>query len=120
MTNAASPEFDVHRHLTEIETKGFTIVEDFLTSQDLLEERAGLAPYLGSHAGRNNFEGYKTERVYSLVGRGKLFENIAEDRRVLALIDRLPQPGYLLTASQAICIHSGETAQPIHFDDTNQ
>jgi ectoine hydroxylase-related dioxygenase (phytanoyl-CoA dioxygenase family) len=27
------------------------------------------------------------------------------------------QPGYLLTASQAICIHPGETPQPVHFDD---
>ena len=40
------------------------------------------------------------------------------DARVLALLDRLLLPGYLLTASQAICIHPGEKAQPIHYDDT--
>jgi ectoine hydroxylase-related dioxygenase (phytanoyl-CoA dioxygenase family) len=32
-------------------------------------------------------------------------------------MDRFLQPGYLLTASQAICIYPGETPQPIHADD---
>jgi ectoine hydroxylase-related dioxygenase (phytanoyl-CoA dioxygenase family) len=84
----------------------------------LARVREGLAPHLDTHAGRNNFEGFKTERVYTLVGRGKVFEEIAQDARVLALLDALLMPGYLLTASQAICIHPGETPQPIHFDDT--
>jgi ectoine hydroxylase-related dioxygenase (phytanoyl-CoA dioxygenase family) len=38
-------------------------------------------------------------------------------RDVLDLLDRLLRPGYLLTASQAICIHPGETPQPLHSDD---
>ena len=105
-------------HLDSLATHGYTILRDFLSPEALKRVREGLAPHLNTHAGRNNFEGYKTERVYTLVARGKVFEDIAEDPRVLALLDAHLQPGYLLTASQAICIYPGETAQPIHYDDS--
>lgn len=110
-------KFDVQGHAARLREQGYTIIEDFLTPDDLRAVRAGLAPFLGQYAGRNNFEGYKTERVYTLVARGRIFERIAEDARVMALCDQFLKPGYLLTASQAICIHPGETPQPIHSDD---
>jgi ectoine hydroxylase-related dioxygenase (phytanoyl-CoA dioxygenase family) len=109
---------DVQRHLDELDSQGFTVIADFLRGEALEHVRAQLALHLDSHSGRNNFEGFLTERVYTLVGRGPCFEDIAEDARVLALLDRLLAPGYLLTASQAICIHPGETPQPIHHDDS--
>lgn len=109
--------FEVQVHVARLRERGYTLIEDFLTPTELGEVRAGLAPFLGRHAGRNNFEGYKTERVYTLVARGRIFERLAEDARVLALCDEFLKPGYLLTASQAICIHPGETPQPIHSDD---
>ena len=109
---------DTKQHLEELDEQGYTIIPDFLDAQLLARVKAGLAPHLMTHAGRNNFEGFKTERVYTLVGRGKVFEDIAEDARVLAMLDALLKPGYLLTASQAICIRPGETVQPIHYDDS--
>jgi ectoine hydroxylase-related dioxygenase (phytanoyl-CoA dioxygenase family) len=109
--------FDTASHAARLRQQGYTIIPDFLSPQMLRAVREGLAPYLGSHQGRNNFEGHRTERVYTLVARGKVFEDIACDARVLALLDQFLQPGYLLTASQAICIHPGETPQPVHYDD---
>ena len=109
---------DVQRHLDELDTQGYTVIADFLCGEALERVRTQLAKHLDSHTGRNNFEGFLTERVYTLVGRGRCFEDIAEDARVLALLDALLAPGYLLTASQAICIHPGETPQPIHHDDS--
>jgi ectoine hydroxylase-related dioxygenase (phytanoyl-CoA dioxygenase family) len=109
--------FEVHVHAARLREQGYTLIEDFLTLTELDEVRAGLAPFLERHAGRNNFEGYKTERVYTLVARGRIFERLAEDARITALCDEFLKPGYLLTASQAICIHPGETPQPIHSDD---
>ena len=111
------PGFDTETHAARLREQGYTIIPDFLSPEALAAVRAGLAPFLGSHNGRNNFEGYKTERVYTLVARGKVFEDIACDPRVLSLLDRFLKPGYLLTASQAICIHPGETPQPVHHDD---
>lgn len=115
--NDGLPSFDVDAHLARVQAQGWTVIEDFLDAARLQAVREGLAPYLGRHEGRNNFEGYRTERVYTLVARGRVFEDLVEDPRVLALCDRLLQPGYLLTASQAICIAPGETPQPIHADD---
>lgn len=113
----AGTAFDLDAHLARLAQHGYTIIENFLAAPDLAAVRAALAPHLDRHTGRNNFEGERTERVYTLVARGAIFEAIAEDARVLALLDRLLQPGYLLTASQAIRILPGETPQPIHADD---
>lgn len=59
-----------------------------------------LQPYLNlGMAGRNDFEGERTQSVYSLVGRGQPFEKSAEHPVVLAMLDRLLQSGYLLIVS---------------------
>jgi len=97
---------------------GFTIIEDFLDAATLAEVRESLTPHFDRHRGRNAFEGFTTERVYSLVGRGKVFERVAEDERLLALIGHFLQPNFLLSAAQAIQIYPGEAAQALHFDDS--
>jgi ectoine hydroxylase-related dioxygenase (phytanoyl-CoA dioxygenase family) len=109
--------FDVDAHARGIDEDGYTVVEDFLAPDDLAEVRRVLALYLGTYAGRNDFEGLRTERVYTLVARGRVFWRIVLDARVLALCERYLKPGFLLTASQAIQINPGETPQPFHTDD---
>ena len=37
--------------------------------------------------------------------------------QVLAILDKVLLPGYLLTAYQAIHILPGESRQPLHYDD---
>ena len=110
--------FDLDAHARAIERDGYAVIQDFLDGATLAEVRRVLGFYLGSHTGRNPFEGEKTERVYTLVARGRIFWKIALDERVLALCGRFLLPDCLLTASQAICIHSGEKPQAFHFDDT--
>jgi ectoine hydroxylase-related dioxygenase (phytanoyl-CoA dioxygenase family) len=109
--------FDLEQHAARVNEQGYTIIPDFLDAAALRAVRDGLRPFLGTHRGRNNFEGHQTERVYTLVARGAIFEKIAEDERILQLCSRLLLPGFLLTASQAINIHPGETPQPLHYDD---
>ena len=67
----STPAFDVAAHVRRIDEDGFTVIPDFLTAADLAEVRRVLGFYLGSHAGRNDFEGTRTERVYTLVARGR-------------------------------------------------
>jgi ectoine hydroxylase-related dioxygenase (phytanoyl-CoA dioxygenase family) len=109
--------FDADAHAAEIRAQGFTVIPDFMDATTIARVRETLAPYEDSHHGRNDFEGFRTERVYTLVARGKVFEDLAEEPRVLAILDRFLQPGYLLTASQSIRINPGETAQELHSDD---
>jgi ectoine hydroxylase-related dioxygenase (phytanoyl-CoA dioxygenase family) len=115
----AGPVAAVEQHLLRYHEQGFVILHGVLSAEEIDALRAALQPYLDLDVhGRNNFEGERTQRVYSLVGRGAVFERTAEHAAVLELVDTLLHPGYLLTASQAICIHPGETPQPVHYDDT--
>ena len=110
--------FDLQHHIDAIERDGYTIIEDFLKPPVLAEARRVLSLYLGAHAGRNGFEGLNTERVYTLVARAKVFWEIVQDARVMALCERFLMPNFLLTASQGIQINPGEEPQPFHSDDS--
>jgi len=108
----------VEAQVARYHEQGFVILPDVLGSAEIAALRAALQPHLDLGVqGRNNFEGERTQRIYSLVGRGRVFERTAEHPSVLAIVAALLRPGYLLTASQAICIHPGETPQPVHYDD---
>lgn len=109
--------FDADAHAAEIRAQGFTVIPDLMDAATIQAVRDGLAPYMGQHRGRNAFEGFSTERIYTLVARAKVFEDLTEEPRILAILDRFLQPGYLLTASQSIQILPGEAAQDIHTDD---
>jgi len=103
--------------LAELRDVGYARIPGFLTAQQLAAVNSFYDAKLGQHRGRNNFEGHQTERIYTLVARDKVFQDIVEDPRVLALCDALLMPNYLLTASQAIVIGPGESPQPWHTDD---
>jgi ectoine hydroxylase-related dioxygenase (phytanoyl-CoA dioxygenase family) len=109
--------FDPDAHAARIRAQGFTVIEDFMSPEVIAAVRAALAPFQNTHYGRNDFEGFRTERVYTLVARARVFEDLVEEPRVLAILDRFLQPGYLLTATQSIQINPGETAQGMHSDD---
>lgn len=113
----STARFDADACAAEIRERGFTVIPDFMDAATIQAVRDGLAPYMGQHRGRNAFEGFSTERIYTLVARGKVFEDLTEEPRVLAILDRFLQPGYLLTASQSIQILPGEAAQDLHTDD---
>jgi ectoine hydroxylase-related dioxygenase (phytanoyl-CoA dioxygenase family) len=105
-------------HLADLEKQGYTTIPDFLSTGQLAAVSEAFDEMLGQHRGRNSFEGERTERIYTLVGRRRLFQDIVEDPRIMALCDALLMPNYLLTASQAIAIGPGETPQPWHTDDS--
>jgi ectoine hydroxylase-related dioxygenase (phytanoyl-CoA dioxygenase family) len=110
---------DVARAAATIRQQGFVVLPDVIPPGDLAAMRDALAPHLaaGLH-GRNDFEGHRTQRVYSLVGCGPVFAALVEHPVVLALCDAFLEPNYLLTASQAIHMLPGETPQPFHTDDS--
>ena len=115
--DAPTARFDTDAHAAEIRAQGFTVIGNLLDEGRLAAFREALAPFLGSHRGRNDFEGFETERVYTLIARGKVFEDLACDPRILALIGRFLEGAFLLSATHAINLMPGETAQSIHVDD---
>jgi len=118
MTVAEVRAGSIEQHLHNLSQQGFCLIPDFLSAQQLTRVNQRFDELLGGYAGRNNFEGEFTERIYTLVARGKVFEDIVADTRIMKLCEALFLPNYLLTASQAIVIGPGESAQPWHTDDS--
>lgn len=104
--------------LATLERDGLVVLPELLPAATLDEIQETLAPLFGKgRTGRNDFEGLASERVYTLVARGKVFEDQAEHPLILEIMDRLLKPNYLLSANQAINILPGETPQNLHSDD---
>jgi ectoine hydroxylase-related dioxygenase (phytanoyl-CoA dioxygenase family) len=102
--------------LAALQRDGYVILPDLLTSAELGEIRDAVAQLLDQH-GRNGFEGRMTQRVYSVLNKTRTCDRIADHPRVLALLDRLLLPNYLLSMLQVINILPGEQAQLLHTDD---
>ncbi|MFI6044421.1 phytanoyl-CoA dioxygenase family protein [Nocardia sp. NPDC051321] len=102
--------------LAALQRDGYVILPDLLTPQELDDIREAVAPLLNHH-GRNMFEGQSTQRVYSVLNKTRSCDRIADHPRVLALLDRLFLPNYLLSMLQVINILPGEQAQMLHTDD---
>src|SRR4051812_731632 len=100
--DASTARFDADAHAAEIREQGFTVIRDFLDADQLAAFRDALAPFLGSHRGRNDFEGFETERVYTLVARGKVFEDIACEPRLMTPLSHFLEGNFLLSATHAI------------------
>src|SRR6185503_11697539 len=104
--------------LEQFERDGFVILESVLDASALAEITAALAPYETNRPmGRNAFEGQKSQRVYSLAAKGEAFLRLIEHPRVMALVERLLMPNFLLSTAQSIRLHPGEQAQAWHTDD---
>ena len=67
--------------------------------------------------GRNNFEGFESNRVYALLAKGKPFVDLATHPLALAFAEADLGRECLLSACLAINLHPGETVQPWHYDD---
>ncbi|MGH3726275.1 MAG: phytanoyl-CoA dioxygenase family protein [Mycobacterium sp.] len=103
--------------LAAVRRDGYVILPDLLSAQELDEIRKAVVPLLDLY-GRNKFEGHTTQRLYSVLNKTRACDRIADHPRVLALLDRLFLPNYLLSMLQVINILPGEQAQMLHTDDS--
>ena len=106
----------VDADMAAIDENGYVIWENLLSADECRQIRDTVSPWL-VHPGRNAFEGRRTQRVYSLLSRTRVCDRLVDHPRVLAVLDRLLMPNYLLSALQAINIQPGESAQLAHHDD---
>lgn len=111
---------DVEAHAARIATDGYTIVEDAV-EPDLVDalndDLLRLERDLGIVPATNDFEGTETVRIYNLLVHGELFERIPVHEHVLPVVERVLDPGCLVSSLSSIAIGPGETPQPIHADD---
>ncbi|HAM02603.1 MAG TPA: phytanoyl-CoA dioxygenase [Acidimicrobiaceae bacterium] len=76
-----------------------------------LERALGIVP------ADNLFEGLHTTRIYNLLVHGQLYERIPVHPNVLPIVERVLDPGLLISSLSSIAIGPEESAQPIHSDD---
>ena len=107
-------------HAARIDRDGYTIVEDAIPA-DFVAALAGdllrLERKYRIEPSDNDFEGSKTVRIYNLLVHGELYQRIPVHENVLPLVERVLDPGCLISSLSSIGIGPGETAQPIHADD---
>jgi ectoine hydroxylase-related dioxygenase (phytanoyl-CoA dioxygenase family) len=64
------------------------------------------------------FRGYRTNRIFSLPNKSRLFDKFYIFPQVLALNDYFLEPDYLMYVIQSIVINPGEGQQVVHHDDS--
>lgn len=107
-------------HLAEIEERGYTIIEDAFPvelADELRETLDRLERDLGVVPATNAFEGVNTWRIYNLLARDPVFQQVPVHPVVLPLADAVLGGEVLISSCSSIAIGPGEAAQPIHADD---
>ncbi|MFI7644418.1 phytanoyl-CoA dioxygenase family protein [Nonomuraea sp. NPDC049400] len=107
---------EVEADLASLERDGYVILHGLLSRDECRALHTALVPLLG-RTGRNTFEGHRTQRLYSVLNKTRAVDRLVDHPRVLALLDRLLLPNYLLSQLQVINIQPGEDAQLLHPDD---
>lgn len=111
------PAEDVDRCMEEIERDGYVIIENLISPELVAEIKEDLIPRFSYDSGRNNFEGFKTQRLYAFFEKSLICNPLVEHPLILGCLDRVFEPNYLLSQLQAINILPGEEQQPLHHDD---
>jgi len=116
MTNLANTTDDA-AVTARIASDGYAIIEGVLSGEEVAQKKADLQRILAAtRTGRNDFEGFATQRIYALFAKTRMFDDAATHPLVLGVLDRILS-SYQLSAPQAIQIGPGETAQNLHRDD---
>ena len=107
-------------HVAAIAKDGYTIVENAI-APELVDRLVGaideLHASLSVSPATNIFEGVNTLRVYNLLARGKVFEDVPVHDAVLPIVEGVLDRNCLVSSLSSITILGGESAQPIHADD---
>lgn len=103
--------------LQQINQQGYIIIEKLFAPELMDAFKADALTRFKHAAGRNNFEGLATQRLYSMMAETDIANPMVEHPLILSLLDKIFEPNYLLSQLQVINIHPSEDAQPMHFDD---
>lgn len=115
------PESDgIREHLRRIEDQGYTVLEGVVAPDlvdALLADLDRMVAERDVRPSKNDFEGRSTYRVYNLLARGRLWEQVPVHPAVLPIAEGVLDDGLLISSLSSIDIRGGEAAQPIHADD---
>jgi ectoine hydroxylase-related dioxygenase (phytanoyl-CoA dioxygenase family) len=100
-----------------LDERGYALVEGILSPDEVTAKRDALAQVLArTPSGRNDFEGFATQRVYALFAKTRAFDDAALHPLLTGVLDEVLRQ-YQFSAPVAIHIGPGETAQVLHRDE---
>jgi ectoine hydroxylase-related dioxygenase (phytanoyl-CoA dioxygenase family) len=67
--------------------------------------------------GRNEFEGFRTRRIFNLISRSAAFRDLVIHEQMDSIVEAVLGEGYLLSGTTSMHLFPGETAQLLHADD---
>jgi ectoine hydroxylase-related dioxygenase (phytanoyl-CoA dioxygenase family) len=111
---------DIDAHAEAVRTEGWSVLTDVIEADlcdDIAADLLRLERELGIVPADNLFEGVHTTRIYNLLVHGPLYERIPLHPNVLPVVERVLDPGLLISSLSSIAIGPDETPQPIHADD---
>jgi ectoine hydroxylase-related dioxygenase (phytanoyl-CoA dioxygenase family) len=106
----------VDRQHEKLLQDGYIILENVATPDLMDELRHEARPHL-EKVGRNSFEGERTQRIYSVPQKLRCADPFITHPLILAHLDRLLLPNYLLSQAQVINVMGHSPSQPLHMDD---
>jgi ectoine hydroxylase-related dioxygenase (phytanoyl-CoA dioxygenase family) len=117
MRRIPASEATVEAVVAAMEADGYCAVDGLLHRDEVAAARASLAEVLAATPeGRNDFEGFRTQRVYAVFAKTRAFDGPATHPLLLGVLDRVL--GHCqLSAPTGIQIGPGEKAQFLHRDD---
>ncbi len=103
----------------EYDAKGYVIFDGIIHKREVATVRRALTPHF-TKSGRNDFEGFKSNRVYALLAKAPdVFAPMAMHPLAMAFVERELGTSCLLSAMLAINLHPGESVQDWHIDDNH-
>lgn len=100
-----------------MEAHGYAVVERLLPPEQVATTKAALEHVLAEvPLGRNDFEGFRTKRIYNLFAKTRAMDEIALHPLLLGVLDQV-LGHYQFSAPVGIQIGPGEPAQVLHHDD---
>ncbi len=100
----------------EVNENGYVIIPELIPKAMMEEIKQAISPLL-THDGRNEFEGTKTRRIYSVIEKTLALNPLVDHPLIMALMDNFLMDSFLLSQLQAINVYPGEVQQPLHHDD---
>lgn len=116
----ASAQATVHpsdAQAEQLARDGYLIVENVIPQAECEALKAEMNALFEHTAGRNNFEGFRTQRLYALLDKTLRCNPWIEHPQAIGLAEHALEPNPLLSQAQIINILPGEAAQPWHTDD---
>jgi ectoine hydroxylase-related dioxygenase (phytanoyl-CoA dioxygenase family) len=111
---------EIDRRCAEIEDRGFTILERVIEPEltaELVSATRQVERERGTVPKNNPAEGFATLRNYNLLAKHPAFAKMPIHSEVLPIVERMLDPGCLLSGMTMMDIGPGEKAQPLHPDD---